>query len=66
MVAAQLCFTYAPVMNRLFHSAPVSGASWLRILGVAAVVFVVVETEKWLRFGRGRGEQSLLGKAAGN
>ena len=25
MIAAQLAFTYAPVMNRLFHSAPISG-----------------------------------------
>ncbi len=56
MVAAQLLFTYAPFMNQLFHSVPIGGASWLRILGVAGVVFVVVEVEKWLRHGRGRGD----------
>ena len=49
MVGAQLLFTYAPVMNRLFHSAPISAAAWLRIVGVAVTVFLVVEVEKWLR-----------------
>jgi len=47
------------VMNKLFHTAPISAASWLRIVSVAVIVFVVVEAEKWLRFGRGRGEHSL-------
>ena len=32
---------------------PISAASWLRIAAVAAVVFVVVEIEKWIRYGRG-------------
>ena len=30
MVGAQLLFTYAPVMNNLFHSAPLATESWLR------------------------------------
>ncbi len=59
MLGAQLLFTYTPVMNKLFHSAPINAQSWLRIAGVAAVVFVVVEIEKWLRFGRGRGDRVL-------
>jgi magnesium-transporting ATPase (P-type) len=59
MLAAQLLFTYAPVMNRLFHSAPISGESWLRIVGVAVTVFVIVELEKWVRYGRGRGKHKL-------
>ena len=59
MLAAQLVFTYAPVMNRLFHSAPLDGASWLRIGGVALAVVTVVEVEKWLRFGRGRGAHAV-------
>ena len=53
MLGAQLLFTYAPVMNRLFHSAPIDGESWLRIVGVSAIAFVAVEFEKWIRFGRG-------------
>ena len=54
MLAAQMLFTYAPVMNRLFHTAPIGVEAWIRILGVTAVVFVIVELEKWLRYGRGR------------
>ena len=59
MLGVQLLFTYAPVMNALFHSAPLSGESWLRIFAVAAVAFTVVEMEKWIRYGRGRGEHAL-------
>ena len=59
MLGAQLLFTYAPGMNRLFHTAPISGASWLRIVGVAAVAFAAVELEKWIRLGRHRGEQAI-------
>ena len=54
MVAAQIFFTYSPVMNRLFHTAPISAESWLRIAGIAAAVLAVVELEKWIRYGRGR------------
>ena len=59
MLGAQLLFTYAPGMNRLFHTAPISGASWLRIVGVAAVAFAAVELEKWIRLGRRRGEHAI-------
>jgi len=52
-------FLYAPVMIKLFHIASISAASWLRIPGMAAAVFVVVEEEKWLRFGRGRGDHAI-------
>jgi cation-transporting P-type ATPase F len=52
IIAVQLLFTYAPVMNRLFHSAPIPGESWLRIVVVAGIAFVAVEMEKWIRFGR--------------
>jgi len=52
MAAAQVLFTYAPVMNRLFHSAPIAGEAWLRIVGVGVAVFLLVGLEKWLRFGR--------------
>jgi cation-transporting ATPase F len=59
MLTAQLLFTYMPVMNTLFHTAPVSGESWLRMVGVAAIVFVVVEAEKWMRYGQGRGQHAV-------
>ncbi|MDD5678202.1 MAG: cation-transporting P-type ATPase [Kiritimatiellae bacterium] len=56
MTGAQLLFTYAPVMNKLFHTAPIGADSWLRIGAVACVAFVAVEIEKWIRYGRRRGE----------
>jgi cation-transporting ATPase F len=59
MIAAQLLFTYAPIMNRMFHTAPISGETWLRVVAVAAASFLAVEFEKWVRFGRGRGEHAL-------
>ena len=48
MIAAQLLFTYAPVMNRLFQTAPISGEAWLHILAVALVAYAVVGVEKWI------------------
>ncbi|WP_409330468.1 HAD-IC family P-type ATPase [Trujillonella humicola] len=48
MLGLQLLFTYAPWMNRLFHSAPIPPLWWLGITGVGVVVFLVVEVEKWL------------------
>lgn len=59
MLVMQLLFTYTPVMNTLFHTASISAESWLRIVGVAAIVFVVVEIEKWLRYGHGRGDHAV-------
>jgi magnesium-transporting ATPase (P-type) len=51
MIIAQLFFTYAPVMNRLFHSAPISLDAWVRIVAIGLAVYLVVGFEKWLRFG---------------
>ena len=59
MLSAQLLFTYAPVMNRLFHTAPLAVESWLRLAVVAGAAFVAVEFEKWIRFGGRRGEQAI-------
>lgn len=52
MIIAQLLFTYAPVMNNLFHTAPIDIGAWLRIAAVALGAFVIVEIEKFVRFGR--------------
>jgi cation-transporting P-type ATPase F len=48
MIGAQLLFTYAPFMNQLFHSAPISALAWLKIIGVGLIVFAVVELKKWI------------------
>ena len=49
---AQLAFTYLPVMNRLFHTAPVRAEAWLYIVAIGLITFAAVELEKWLRFNR--------------
>ena len=49
MVLLQLLFTYLPVLNGVFSSAPISLAAWGRILAVSIVAYVVVELEKYLR-----------------
>lgn len=59
MLGAQLLFTYVPVMNKLFHTAPIDAESWLRIAGVAGAAFVAVEIEKWLRFGGRRSKHAI-------
>ncbi|MEQ1861383.1 MAG: cation-transporting P-type ATPase [Chthoniobacteraceae bacterium] len=49
MLAAQILFTHAPIMNRLFHTAPLDAGSWLYITGVGLAAYCVVEFEKWVR-----------------
>lgn len=49
MLAAQALFTYAPIMNRLFHTAPLPLETWVRIVAVGLVAFFAVGAEKWLR-----------------
>jgi Ca2+-transporting ATPase len=39
---------YVPAMNRLFHTAPLSLGELLTCIGLASLVFVAVECEKWL------------------
>jgi cation-transporting P-type ATPase F len=56
MVAAQMLFTYTPVMNRLFQSTPLSLDAWTRILAITFLSFIAVELEKWIRFGGNRGK----------
>lgn len=56
MIGAQLLFTYAPFMNKSFHSAPISPVAWLKIVGVSLVVFVAIELKKWLDARRQEGK----------
>jgi Ca2+-transporting ATPase len=49
MILIQILYTYLPIMNRFFKSAPISGRAWVYI-GVAGIVSaLIVEAEKWLR-----------------
>ena len=59
MLGAQFLLTYVPVMNRLFHTAPIGAGSWLRIVAVATIAFVAVEIEKWIRHGRRRDNAAM-------
>jgi cation-transporting P-type ATPase F len=49
MIFAQLLFTHTPLMNQLFHTAPLSTEGWLRIVSVGLIAFLVVGFEKWIR-----------------
>lgn len=49
MVALQLVFTYVPLMNYLFHTAPIGWDAWWRILLTGVAAYVIVGIEKWLR-----------------
>ena len=51
MIAAQIAFTYAPFMNKLFSTMPLGLSSWARIASVALFALIAVEVEKWIRFG---------------
>ncbi len=49
MILLQLLFTYAPVMNRLFGTAPIGMSDWMWILGGGLMIYTVVGFEKRLR-----------------
>ncbi len=48
MLSLQLAFTYLPVCNRVFGTAPIGMGDWVMIMAIAAVCAVAVETEKRL------------------
>lgn len=49
MTVAQLLFTYAPWMNTMFHTAPISLMDWIPIIVVGLVIYFVVGVEKAIR-----------------
>jgi cation-transporting P-type ATPase F len=49
MLAVQCAVVHLPLLNRLFHTAPLDGAAWLRVFAAGAAVLVVVEIEKAIR-----------------
>jgi Ca2+-transporting ATPase len=50
MLLLQLAYTYLPIMNRLFQSAPIDLDAWARIVTAGIIAFMIVEFEKRLRF----------------
>ena len=48
MILLQIVFTYTPIMNEIFQSKPIGIESWLKILGVAIITFLIIETKKFV------------------
>ncbi len=59
MTVAQLLFTYAPLMNRLFHTAPIGLMDWVHILAVGLLIYLVIGAEKTLRWRRETGGSEI-------
>ncbi len=49
MILTQALFVHAPVMNRLFHSAPMPWDAWMRVVGASFFIAVIVGIEKKVR-----------------
>ncbi len=64
MAALQLLFTYLPVMNVLFGTAPIDAASWARILGVGFAASALVGAEKAVRRRTRRSGDPSVGESA--
>jgi len=47
LIVLQMIFTYAPFMNTLFETMPISLSEWMYVIGAGVVVLLVVELEKW-------------------
>ena len=48
MVVLQVLFAQTPIMNRLFHTAPIGGDAWGAVALFGLAVFVIIEIEKRL------------------
>lgn len=53
MLALQMMFTYAPIFNDIFQTAPIGVLEWSWIAAVAVACAVAAEAEKWWRRTRG-------------
>jgi len=49
MAIASLVFTYLPIMNKLFHTAPISLNDWLHIFAVGLIIHLVIACDKRIR-----------------
>jgi Ca2+-transporting ATPase len=46
---AQLAFIYAPPLQWVFRTVPLTATEWLRVIAASSLVLLVVEADKWLR-----------------
>ena len=65
MLALQWFFTVNPVMNRMFHSRPLSWQTWAAITLFSIAVYVIIEVEKRLVGYRLQGATFRRGQARG-
>ena len=49
MILFQLLFTYAPFMNRAFHTTPVEPMDWLFIVTAGIIIYLIIGVEKYVR-----------------
>jgi cation-transporting ATPase F len=49
MLLLQLVYTYLPAMNIVFQSVPIEIDSWLRIIALAAIAYIIIEFDKWIK-----------------
>jgi Ca2+-transporting ATPase len=49
MIALQLAFSHLPLMNRLFHSSPITLRTWGYIIIFSMLIYCAVGLEKYLR-----------------
>ncbi len=49
MILSQLAFTYLPIMNQLFHTAPISLNDWLHVFAVGFIIHIVIALDKAIR-----------------
>lgn len=47
-IALQLAFTYLPIMNAAFQSAPLTWSDWAAVVLLGVAIYLVVGTEKWI------------------
>lgn len=48
MILLQVAFTYVPIMNEIFQSHSIEIDSWLKIIGVSLVTFLIIEIKKFV------------------
>jgi len=59
-IGLQLLFTYAPFMNQLFGTTALDAEAWARCVAVGLIVFLLVETEKFvLRWRSSAGDREV-------
>jgi len=47
-IGLQMAFTYAPFMNKLFHTAPFPAEEWIKIVIIGSLISVIVGIDKWI------------------